>query len=113
MDIKKQNSRRTFLKQGAAGVASVTLYSLFHRQAFAEESKLLDENSPQAMALGYVHDATTVDKAKYAKYADGQACHNCNLYQGAGTEGVGGCPIFAGKQVKAAGWCNAWIKKVG
>lgn len=113
MNTRKQDSRRRFLKQGAVGFASLGLYSLFHRQALADESALLDENSPQAKALGYVHDATVVDKSKYAKYADGQACHNCNLYQGAGKEGVGGCPIFSGKQVKASGWCNAWVKKVG
>ena len=113
MNTENQNSRRKFLKQGAAGVFSLTLYSLFHKQAFADESNLLDENGPQALALGYKHDAAQVDKAKYTKFADNQFCHNCNLYQGAGTEGVGGCPIFAGKQVKAGGWCSAWVKKAG
>ncbi len=113
MNTENQNSRRAFLKKGTAGAISLTLYSLFHKQAYADESTLLDENSPQAKALGYKHDVTQVDKASYPKYSDNQFCHNCSLYQGTGTEGNGGCPIFAGKQVKAGGWCNAWIKKAG
>jgi len=26
-------------------------------------------------------------------------------------EVAGPCPLFAGKQVAAKGWCNAWVKK--
>ncbi|EAQ97271.1 high-potential iron-sulfur protein [Congregibacter litoralis] len=64
----------------------------------------LDESSPQAAGLGYKHDATTV---KNARYAAGQQCSNCALYQG-GDSAWGGCPLFAGKQVKATGWCSAY-----
>jgi hypothetical protein len=40
----------------------------------------LDEKDPQAVALGYVHDAGKVDTKKFPKYAAGQVCANCGLY---------------------------------
>lgn len=67
----------------------------------------VDENGPQAMGLGYRHDATTVDTASQPRYAAGQQCSNCVLYQGGDAE-WGGCGIFAGQQVKATGWCSAY-----
>jgi hypothetical protein len=70
----------------------------------------VDENSAQAQGLGYVHEASTVDASKQTRYAAGQQCSNCALYQGGDAE-WGGCPLFAGKQVKATGWCNAYAAK--
>lgn len=72
---------------------------------------LLDEKEPAAVALGYFNDATKTDKAKYPKYADGQNCANCALYQGAAGSAQGGCPLFAGKNVAAVAWCSAYAKK--
>ena len=71
---------------------------------------MVDEKDAQAAALGYVAVATTADKTKFPKYADGQACSNCALYQG-GAAAQGGCPLFPGKQVAAKGWCSAYNKK--
>ena len=71
---------------------------------------MVDEKEAQAVALGYVSVATTADKAKYPKYADGQACTNCALYQG-GAAGQGPCPLFPGKQVSGKAWCSAYAKK--
>jgi len=71
----------------------------------------VDEKDPQAVALAYVADATKVDKKKYPKYAAGQICANCALYQAKATDAWGGCPLFAGKQVAGKGWCSAWVKK--
>lgn len=64
----------------------------------------VDESGGQAVGLGYKHDATTVDNARYKA---GQQCSNCVLYQGGDSE-WGGCPLFAGQQVKATGWCTAY-----
>jgi len=64
----------------------------------------LDESGPQAMGLGYKHDATMVENARYKS---GQQCSNCVLFQGGDNE-WGGCPLFTGKQVKATGWCSAY-----
>ena len=71
----------------------------------------VDVKDPQAVALGYVPDATKADKAKFPKYAAGQTCGTCALYQGAAGSATGACPIFGNKQVPAAGWCNAYVKK--
>lgn len=71
---------------------------------------LLDEKDAQALALGYVAVAAKADKAKFSKYADGQLCSNCALYQG-GTAEQGGCPLFPGKQVLAKAWCSGYAKK--
>ena len=66
---------------------------------------------PQAVALGYTPDATKADKAKYPKYAPGQACGTCALYQGKAGDAAGPCPLYAGKAVAAKAWCSAWVKK--
>ena len=79
--------------------------------AVAAAGPLLDEKDPQAVALGYFADATKTDKIKYAKYADGQNCANCALYQGATGSAQGGCPLFPGKHVASKAWCSAWAKK--
>ena len=72
---------------------------------------LVQESDPQAVALGYKSDATKADKTKFPKYAAGQDCANCALYQGKPTDAAGGCPLFAGKQVASKAWCSAWAKK--
>ena len=96
--------RRTFvISLFATGSAVVTA------RTFAQA--VLSENDPQAVALGYVSDATKVDTKKYPKYAAGQVCSNCALYQGKAGDAAGNCPLFAGKQVAAKGWCSAWAKK--
>ena len=71
---------------------------------------LVDEKDAQAIGLGYVAVAANADKAKFPKYADGQLCSNCSLYQG-GSAAQGGCPLFAGKQVLGKAWCSAYNKK--
>src|ERR1044072_7681881 len=100
-------SPRTFLIP-STGVASSFALS---RQAFADAPKVA-ESDPTAQALGYKEDASKVDKAKFAKYAPGQDCGNCSFYQGKPTDAYAGCPMFAGKQVAAKGWCSAYNKKV-
>jgi hypothetical protein len=77
----------------------------------ARAQQALLETDPQAIGLGYKVDATQVDKARQPKYAAGQACSNCAIYQGKPTDAAGGCPLFAGKQVAAKGWCTAYVKK--
>ena len=97
-------TRRTFLMTVAAG--SAALGSSAQAQAVK-----LDEKDPQAVGLGYAHDASKVDTKKWPKYAKGQVCANCALFQAKGSDPWGGCPLFGTKQVAAKGWCNAWAKK--
>lgn len=74
------------------------------------EGNKLDENSAQATSLGYKHDATAVDSGAQPRYAAGQQCANCQLFQG-GSASWGACPIFAGNLVKSTGWCSAYVAK--
>ena len=97
-------SRRTFIQIVPFAGAAL----LGARTAFAAD---VDAKDPQAVALGYVADATKADKAKYPKYAAGQDCATCQLYQGKAGDASGGCPLFAGKTVTAKGWCSAFAKK--
>ena len=100
-----KTNRRVFILQSV--VASAAVVAVASSQAKA----LVAENDPQATALGYKADATKVDKAKFPKYAGGQVCSNCALFQGAAGAAAGGCPLYAGKQVSAKGWCSAYAKK--
>jgi hypothetical protein len=95
--------RRVFLLTLAASGATLA--------TSAQAQALVDEKDVQAVALGYVADAKRVDAKKYPKFAAGQNCTNCALYQGKATDKAAGCPLFAGKQVAGAGWCSAWAKK--
>ena len=95
--------RRVFLMTlGACGAALAT---------GAQAQAMLDEKDAQAVALGYVADAKRVDTKKFPKFAAGQLCSNCALYQGKPTDKAAGCPLFAGKLVAGPGWCSAWAKK--
>ena len=100
-------TRRHFIRIAAcSGAAIVGGHALAQAPA-----PVLDEKDPQAVALGYVNDATKANKAKYPNYAAGQMCANCQLYQGKPGAVMGPCPIFGGKQVQAKGWCSAYVKK--
>lgn len=98
------NQRRVFLMTLAAtGVAAMAPAA--HAQA------MVDEKDPQAAGLGYVSEAKRADVKKYPKYAAGQMCGSCALYQGKAGDKAGPCPLFAGKQVSSGGWCSAYAKK--
>jgi hypothetical protein len=98
------NSRRTFIQ-----LIPVAGVGLLAGQAWAQAA--LDPKDPLAVSLGYAPDASKVDKAKFPKYAAGQACGSCALYQGKAGAASGPCGAFGGKQVMAKGWCSAYSKK--
>jgi len=102
-----QHKRRTFLMR-VAGAASAVAAS---RLSFAQVGTPLSESDPQAQALGYKTDALKADKVRFAKYAAGQTCSSCQLYQGKPTDATGPCPLFQSKLVASKGWCSAWVKK--
>jgi high potential iron-sulfur protein len=101
--------RRDFLKAGSLAVVSAAIAGSAGNAA-AQEPRL-DEKDAQAQSLGYRHDATKVDKAKFEKYLPGQHCANCTFYQGKPADAWGSCAIFANKQVAGKGWCSAYVKK--
>ena len=95
----KNITRRKILGMTAASVAAIPLVMIGGR-AHADGHAKLDPNDPQAKALQYTHESTV----------EGKNCANCQLYLG-GDAAWGGCPIFAGKEVAAAGYCTAWAPK--
>ncbi len=97
-------SRRRFIQ--IVPVAGAALLA-----ARGAQAQLVGEKDAQAVALGYVADATKADKAKFKNYAAGQLCNNCALYQGKATDAEGGCPLFPAKKVAGKGWCSAGAKK--
>jgi len=99
-------SRRRFIQ-----IVPVAGAALLGTRAAVAQADMVGEKDAQAVALGYVADATKADKAKYKQYAAGQTCANCALYQGKPTDAAGGCPLFGTKKVAGKGWCSAWAKK--
>jgi hypothetical protein len=99
------SNRRVFMMQVVAGTSALAAAGA------ATAQTRLEENDPQAVALGYKHDTTKVDRAKFPKHTNDQKCTNCQLFQGKATDAWGGCPLFGAKQVAGPGWCSAWVKK--
>ncbi|WP_028213478.1 high-potential iron-sulfur protein [Paraburkholderia mimosarum] len=99
-------SRRRFMMI-AASVASTAVLSNESRA----DAAVLSESDPTAMSLGYKTDASRVDKTKFPRFQAGQACGNCQLFQGKPGAANGPCTIYGGKLVDAKGWCNAYVKK--
>jgi High potential iron-sulfur protein len=81
-----KTSRRSFLITSIGAVSALAL----SREALAD-APMLAESDPTATALGYKADATKVDKTKYPKYAAGQDCAACMLYQGKKGSASGPC----------------------
>lgn len=111
-------SRRRFFVQvlgitGAAVLAPALLQAQEKRRSAAPAAAggalpLLDPKDPTAKAVKYVEDAKAAPESK------GNHCATCGFYKKtemrAGKE-VGTCTIFAGKVVRAEGWCASWNKK--
>jgi hypothetical protein len=110
MPIEKEiglNSRRRLLRSMALGVAVAPLAVGRLSAAFGAEGPLLNPSDPAATAVRYAEDAS---RAKGA--GAGDKCANCALYLGTAGSVQGPCQIFAGKQVKAAGWCSSWAPQM-
>jgi putative hemolysin len=99
-------TRRTFL----ATLPAATLALTVAHTTSAQPARLEDSDSI-AVSLGYKHDASKVDTKKFATYAAGRNCANCQLYQGKATDAWAACAPVGGKLVNGKGWCAAWSKK--
>lgn len=97
--------RRDVLKLAALGSGGLMLGAGFSAYADDHGMEKVDPESGQAKSLNYVHDAS--EAKGHAQFKEGSICSNCALWTGGESE-WGGCGIFPGKQVAAAGWCAAW-----
>lgn len=78
MELKRITiGRRDFLKIGSLAVASFSLAPREGESLAQTAQPHVDEKDPQAVSLGYRHDATKVDKKKFAKYQAGGTCAKC------------------------------------
>ncbi len=78
----------------------------------AADAGPVDPSESLAQTLKYVEDASKVDAAANPAFKAGSHCANCMLYTGAEGADTGPCSLFAGRHVKAAGWCQSWAPKV-
>jgi len=106
-------SRRSFL--ALAGVTSAAvLAGVRPTRGFAQGGAAaphLSESDPTGKALGYIEDASKVDKTKFPAYKAGAHCATCNFFQGKPSDAYGPCQIFPGKAVSAKGWCASHSPK--
>jgi hypothetical protein len=105
--------RRTLLKTALAGLAALPAAGLIGEAAAQGSPPHLDEKDPLAVAMGYVHDAKTVDASKAPQFKAGSHCANCLQLQGKDGDEWRPCNIFPGKLVNANGWCKVWVQKPG
>ena len=106
--IDEKISRRQLLQTALVGLAAVPAATLIAGKAGAVEA--LSESDPTAKSFGYVSDASKVVAKSNPTYKPGQHCANCYQYKATKAGAAEGtCAIFAGKLVKANGWCKVWV----
>ena len=88
-------ARRKFIQFSAVAAAGALVQP--GRSAHAEDMPKLSEDDPMAQAMQYVNDASTVDTARFASYAPGQACANCALYGGTADDAWAPCAAASGR----------------
>jgi hypothetical protein len=101
--------RRNLLKGLALGAAGAALGA---RSASSAETAKVDVHDSQAVALGYVENASQVDTKKYPHYVAGSNCDNCLQLQGKPGNDFRPCTLFAGKLVAVSGWCSGWAAEM-
>jgi High potential iron-sulfur protein len=107
---KQGISRRTLVRTLALGTAAAAV--LPQRSLRGAEPAKLDVSDPAAVALGYVENASQVDRTKYPRYVPGSNCDNCLQLQGKPGNNYRPCNLFSGKLVAVGGWCSGWTAEV-
>jgi hypothetical protein len=106
-DAGARTTRRNLLKGLALGAAGAAMGA----RGAAEPAKV-DVHDPQAVALGYVENASQVDQKKYPQFVTGSNCDNCLQLQGRPGNNYRPCTLFAGKLVAVSGWCSGWTAEM-
>jgi hypothetical protein len=111
-DKPLNKSRRDAVKIMLGGLAAVPVMNLVATAAaYAQELPAVTPDDPTAVALKYVADATTADRAAAARPGlppEEQVCNNCQFHQPYEEDGWVACTLFPGKKVAAGGWCSSW-----
>jgi hypothetical protein len=102
-------TRREVLRTLALGASTAVLCA---RPSEGADAPRLDAHDPAAVALGYVENASRVDRKKYPSYVDGSNCENCLHLQGKPANNYRPCDLFPGKLVAVAGWCSSWSAEI-
>jgi hypothetical protein len=98
-------NRRTFMLRVAAGGAAVACAG-----PTAAAPRRIEENEPKAVSLGYRHDTTKVDKAKFPKHSPAEKCSNCMAWLGKPADAWAECDLMADRTVSGGGWCSSYVK---
>jgi len=111
--MRQRITRRALVKRGLIASAIVPALGLIGRTASSAATDLpaLDLHEPTAMTLGFVNDSAKVDPTANPAHTADQNCANCEQFLGKPGDIRGGCVLFPGKSVPAAGWCKVWRKK--
>jgi hypothetical protein len=102
-------SRRGFVQSVCLATAAGALTI---REAVSDELPRLDVKDPAAMAVGYVENASEVNRKKYPAYVQGANCENCLQLQGKAGDTYRPCSLFPGKVVAVSGWCSGWTAEM-
>ena len=103
-------SRRELLARIAVATVAGTVATVTPAAEDDASSHRVDPADANAVALGYVEDATRVDASRFKSYRPGQSCASCSQIQGAAGAEWRPCLLFPDKLVKAAGWCSAYVR---
>jgi hypothetical protein len=106
MTSEKDSTRRRFVQKWLLGATLAPLALARLSASKAADQPLLSVEDPAAVKVKYTEDATK------EKSAGSHKCATCGLYEGAYGSAQGPCQIFPDKQVKAAGWCSAWVPQL-
>jgi len=109
--MRHRITRRAAVKGGLLLSALVPAFGLTGMsRSSPADLPALDPKDPLAVTLGFVNDATQVDRVANPKFSADQKCSNCEQFQGRPNDSRGGCVVLPGKSVPAAGWCKVWRK---
>ena len=99
------SNRRTFMLHVAAGGAALVCAG-----PAGATPKRVEETEPKAASLGYRHDTTKVDKAKFPKHSPSEKCSNCMAWLGKPADAWAECDLMADRLVASGGWCSSYVK---
>ena len=110
--MQNKVTRRAVLRGGLVFSAIVPALRLIgNARAATADLTPLDPRDPAAVTLGFVDEVSKVHAAANPTYAASQTCANCQQFLGKPSDTRGGCVLFPGKSVPAAGWCKVWRPK--